>query len=65
MKQQVTHLLLYNVNFNEELYEGIQKITEKVTNTIYLYNEDNLTNEEIEVVIKRYKKLNRNNVSFW
>ena len=42
----------------------MQKITEKVTNTIYMYTEDNFTNEEKEVIINKYKKLKRNNVSF-
>ena len=42
----------------------MQKITEKVTDTIRIYTEDNFTNDEQEVIINKYKKLKRNNVSF-
>jgi len=58
---KVSYLFLYNVKFNESFYEGMQKITEKVTNTICIYTEDNFTNEEKEVIINKYKKINRNN----
>jgi len=58
---KVCDLSLYNVKFNESFYEGMQKITEKVTDTIKIYTEDNFTNDEQEVIINKYKKLKRNN----
>ena len=42
----------------------MQKVTEKVTYAIRMFTEDKFTNKEKEVIINKYKKLKRNNVSF-